>query len=53
MHLQDGIIECPATKIVDGNDRILGTMESVSKGSGCRLIDHRKDLKTGNLTGNF
>ena len=51
LHLQDGDIECPATKIVDSNDRILRTIETVSKGSSCRLIDHMKDLETGNLTG--
>ena len=50
LHLQDGDIECPATKIVDGNDRILRMIKTVSKGSSCTLIDHTKDLETGNLT---
>ena len=53
LHLQDGDIECPATKIVDGNDRTLRTIETISKSSSCRLIDHTKDLETGNLTGVF
>jgi NAD-specific glutamate dehydrogenase len=53
LHLQDGNIKCPATKIVDSNDRILRTIETVSKGSSCRLIDRTKNLKNGSLTSIF
>jgi hypothetical protein len=36
--------------IVDCNDGVLHTIETVSKGSSCRLIDHSEDLQPSNLT---
>jgi hypothetical protein len=50
LHLQDGNIKCPAAKIINRNDRVLRTIETVSKGSSCRFADHSEDLKTSNLT---
>ena len=46
LHLQHGNIESPVTK----NDRFLSTIETVSKDSGCRLVDHPEDLKASKLT---
>jgi hypothetical protein len=49
LHLQDGDIEGSTAKIIDSDDRIICTIETVCKGSSGRLVDYSKDFKTSNL----
>jgi len=51
LHLQDRNIEGTTTKIVDSNDGVVCAIETISQGSGRRLVDYSENLKASNLTG--
>ena len=53
LHLEDRDIERSTSKIIYSNDRRFGTVETICKGSGSRLIDNTEDVETRNLTSIF
>jgi hypothetical protein len=50
LHFQDGDIEGTAAEIIDGNDRVVCAVETVSQGGSRRFIDDSENLKAGDLT---
>jgi len=53
LHLQNRYIKCATSEIVDGNDGVICTIQTISK-SGCRgFVDDTEDLETSDLTSVF
>lgn len=50
LHLQDGHVESSTAQVVDGDDRAVGLVETVSESGSSRLVDHSEHFKTGNGT---
>jgi hypothetical protein len=50
LHLENRDIKGTASQVIDGNDRVVGTVETICKGSGSRFINDAENLKAGNLT---
>ena len=50
---QDGDIECPTTKVIDGNDLRFFFVQTIGQSRCGWLVDDPQDFKAGNLTGIF
>ena len=44
-------IQGTTIQIIHGNDRGVGTVETICQGSSCGSINDMEDLEAGNLTG--
>lgn len=51
LHLKDRNIEGSSSEIVNGDNGRLGSLKTVGKGGGGRLVNDSKDLKTGDGSG--
>src|ERR1700749_2742859 len=51
LHLQDGNIESPTTKIIDCDGGYFA--KDIRKGGGCRFVNNTKDFETDNLASIF
>ena len=51
LYLKDRDIECGSTQVVNGNDRVIRTVESIRQSGSGGLVDHTEHVETSNLTG--
>ena len=52
LDFENGDIEGSSAEIVDGDDFVVGFVETVGQSSGSRLVDHSENVETGDLTWN-
>jgi len=53
LHLKDRNIKCASSEIVHSDDRRVGTIKTIGKCSGCRLINDTENVQTNDLTSIF
>ena len=51
LHLEDRNIKCASTQVVNGNDRVIRTVESIRQSGSSGLVDHMEHIEASDPTG--